>query len=641
MMKWVLRIFLIFFILFLIISSIFFIKSYTFWLENKNRFLHHAQELNNLISQKKLEKQKQEFQLNEKGQITKLVSTKILDKNGLLVGEFFPAKHFIVYGDDVPSVLVDALISMEDSRFWKHKGIDFRGILRAFYYNIKYRRIVAGGSTITQQLSKLLFTSQKRTIFRKFLDMIAAVSLERHFTKKEILMMYLNTIYFGHGVYGLESASQFYFNKKARNLNYAESAMLIGLLGRPNYFTPFKHPKITQKKQRLVLLRMATLGYIKKSSIDSVSKQFWTKYENTFKNPTISFWKMDINEAPYYVEYIRQLLLKQFSEDDLLNKPLIVNTALNLELQKKVQSIVLDYMSSISTVSDKKEVALVVLNPKNGFVEALIGGTKFGFYNQLNRAVAMRRQIGSLVKPFLYATAMEKQNLSPQTIMTDQPLSFSYGNKTWKPHNYDNHYEGPITLTKALRKSINSISVQLLKHIGVANFVKKIHLIWGPDVPSKQNENLSISLGTLELSPLEVAKGYSVFAQNGDIYKPLFIRSVKNDNYISIISNVPERLNKTKIFSDTTRSNIRFIISGIIKKGGTGYRTAKRENFHFPIFGKTGTTSQYRDAWFCGFNDQYIVVAWVGYDRGQKSLRGSGGSLAEPLVLRIFKAILK
>lgn len=552
------------------------------------------------------------------------IPTKVYSVDNQLIASFGIEEREIIGLEDCPKDLVNAIISIEDTRFYKHKGVDLRGILRAAWVNLKSRRIKEGGSTITQQLSKVLFLTPERAFSRKIQEAILALRIERRYTKDEILERYLNKIYFGHGVYGIESASKFYFNKPTKGLSLAECTLLAGLPRAPNKYSPILHPEAAIARQSDVLERMCLLGYIDSREKDD-AKKATQKILQEIKGHDIS-----VNKAPYFVEYIRQRLEERYGENALYKGGLMVYTTLNLEMQHAAQTALKKGLEGLNRGRKRQiEGALIAISPKTGYIKAMVGGSGFRKENQLNRAVQAKRQPGSAFKPFLYAAAID-EGFTPANTLVDSPVVYKDWKGDWTPHNYCGSFHGRVRLRKALEKSINVASVKLMDKVTprkVANYGRSM------GINSRLRPTLSLALGTSEVTPLELVVGYSVFANLGIGVEPLAIRYIKDREGNLLEEGV---LKRTRVLSEETAYIITSLLQGVVKRGTASTSVGSR--IPYEIAGKTGTSDNFVDAWFIGYTPDICAGVWVGYDEGRISLgKGqAGGVVAAPIFTDFF-----
>jgi penicillin-binding protein 1A len=653
-----------------------------------------------------------------------------------VIGKFLLENRLPISYDRIPKLVIHAFVAAEDAEFFRHRGIDYKGIARALLRNLIAGRIVQGGSTITQQVTKTFFLTPQRSLMRKLKEAAYAFGLEHNLTKEEILSLYLNNIYLGNGSYGIEAAAESYFNKRTEQLNLAEIALMAGLVKAPSRYSPINNFTRAKNRQAYVLGRMAELGYITPE-----------QKERALRAP-IRLQSRDsayFSKAPYFTEFIRHQVEKKYGKDKLYQEGLRIYTTLDLSLQKAAQRAVeaglrdLDKRqgfrgpiralsseelkaltkkkgafspltsqdayeavilakddpkkSFLIWVEDRKgslphaemtwalnikptpnykpgkvkelsdllkpgdvvqvklkeqtrkdqlpifsldqepvaQSALLCLDPKTGHVKAMVGGRDFS-ESQFNRAVNSRRQPGSAFKPLIYAAAVEK-GYTASTVLMDSPIEYSDhdGGSYWAPKNYDKGYMGPITFRNALAHSRNVVTVKILEDIGIGfalKFMKKM----GIDSPVKRN--LSVALGTSDLSMLEMASAFGVFANGGDRVKPIFIRKIatmkgevleENDPYTDLEEGeekeegdesrqtpapTPAPPLKERAISPQHAFLMNHLLEGVVQHG-TGQRA---RNLGRPVAGKTGTSSDYADAWFIGYTPSLLAAVWVGFD---------------------------
>jgi len=657
MLKKLFKIFLLLFFIVVVVLAVVAVSAYIDWHLNKDKLLANLTEYYMTIKNAKFTK-KEYVVLDDEGKIIEAIPTRIYDRNNILIGEFTPSKRKIVQLDDVPETFIRSLILSEDRDFYHHHGFNIKGIIRAFINNIISFKISEGGSTITQQLAKILFTSRKKTLYRKFLELYGAISIEKRFSKNDILLMYINTVYFGHGTYGIKSAAELYFNKSVKSLSMFEISLLISIIPAPNYYSPFNHPEIAMKKEWILINNLAKNGLISKRNLKNRFNLFWKRYKNSMGLPNVSFWKMSINKAPYVVEYVRQKLLNDFTPAEILQGGLKVYTTVDLNVQALLRDSAAKYINSFITLKTNTEyyrdlqTAIMVMKPQNGDVIAFIGGKNFTFNNQLNRAFKMRRQIGSTIKPFIYATALDTKTVTLTTFFTDKLITYNDKGRKWHPKNYDNRYLGRLMMRDGLIQSINTVSVQILNLITPDYFVShtldKIFL--GLNDKPEFLPVLSLALGAVEMSPYEVATIYSVLANGGKKVYPLVINKIYNrydellfdfDNNRISATNEWNSQNISRVFSKGASYSITYTLKNVFKEGGTAYYAANKVGLKVPISGKTGTTSDFKDAWCTGYTSDYVITAWAGFDNYKKTLGrdATGGIVVGPIIVDLFNNI--
>jgi penicillin-binding protein 1A len=674
------------------------------------------------------------------------------------IGKFLMDNRIPISYERIPKPLVNAFIAAEDADFFQHKGVDYKGILRAMFKNFLAGRIVQGGSTITQQVTKTFFLTPKRSLTRKLKEVAYAFGLEQNLTKEEILALYLNNIYLGNGAYGVEAAADSYFNKHVEQLNLAEMAMMAGLVKAPSRYSPVNNLKRAKDRQAYVLTRMTELGFV---SQEQKEKALQTPLKIQSRESAY------FSKAPYFTEFIRHQVERKYGKEKLYREGLRIYTTLNLSLQKAAQKSVevglreldkregfrgpsqtlppnevkelpnkrkgvlpplsqkeifegvilskedpkksytawvedrkgiLPYseMSWALTIkptptykpqkvktpgdllnpgdvisvrvkeSSKKEQtlrlsleqepivqgALLCLDPRTGYVRAMVGGRDFG-ESQFNRAISARRQPGSAFKPLIYAAALEK-GYTPSTILMDSPVEYSDpdGGTYWAPKNYDEDFMGPITFRNALAHSRNVVTVKILEDIGVGYalpFIKKL------GIESSIKRDLSIALGTSGVSMMELASAFAVFANGGERIKPIFIKKIvtmngevleENTPYIEMeekeeeeeMLKTPPPTSKEQVISPQNAFIMTHLLQGVVQHG-TGQRAKALGR---PVAGKTGTSSDYSDAWFIGYTPSLLTGVWVGFDdKASLGKKETGARAALPIWISFMDQALR
>jgi len=559
------------------------------------------------------------------------VVTTVYSDNNRKIAEFYREHRILISLPQMPKMLIDAFVAAEDSRFFTHRGVDYIGILRAFFKNIEAGSIVQGGSTITQQVVKpfLLIHEKKKSYKRKLKEAILAYRIEKNFTKEEILYLYLNEIYLGSGAYGVEAAALTYFGKSAKELNLAECTMLAGLPKAPSGYSPYRNPEKTKERQRYVLRRMFEKGYIsEKQMTEALDTEL--KLRTKRKN-----WYLE--NVPYFTEHVRQYVEEKYGKDALYEGGLQIYTTVDTDMQKTARAAILKGLESISIRHKyqkrvRPQAALVCIEPGTGYVRALVGGRRFR-ESSFNRATQARRQPGSSFKPVIYAAALDK-GYTPATILMDSDATFWDKNakKHWRPHNYDRKYYGRLSLRKALAKSRNIPAVKVLRDIGIKytiNYARKL------GITSDLINGLSLALGPSGVSLLELTTAYSVFANLGDLVHPIFIKKI-TDRYGNDISEM--KAETQRAVDRGTAYVMTSLLEGVVQNGtGRAVRA-----LGCPVAGKTGTSNDMRDAWFLGYTPDYITGTWVGFDK-ERSLgkKETGSRAASPIWLDFMKKVQK
>jgi penicillin-binding protein 1A len=523
--------------------------------------------------------------------------------------------------NEISPRFTEAMIATEDSRFYSHGGVDHIGLTRAMLRNIRNMRISQGGSTITQQLSKNLFFSFERRWVRKIKELMVALQIEATFSKEEILEAYCNQVYFGSGAYGVEDASLVYFGKRAKDLTLLQAAMLAGLPNSPNSANPFNNFERAMKRTRTVLNRMVSSKFIG-------SLQLQEALETDLE---LAPHRIQSNPNQYFIQHVISKLEKEYGKEFVHFGGLKIFTTIDTHLQKFAQQAVTTHMKSLDKRMGTREdgetlqAAVVSLENKTGAVRVLLGGRDYS-HSQFNRAVSNNRMAGSSFKPIVYLTAMENLGISPATVMRDEPvvLQISPG-KTWEPKNFNDEYFGDLILKRALMKSLNVISAKLVNDLTPERVIKTARQI---GITSPLGENLSLALGATGVSPLEMAGAYSVIANLGILNEPYLIDRIEDFRGNTLYEHFYFGVQR---FSQKSIYPLLDMMRGVVEEG-TG-RVVRRMGFKHPAGGKTGTTNDYKDAWFDGFTKDLSVAVWVGYDsnismvdRNGRGLTGGGAS---------------
>jgi penicillin-binding protein 1A len=509
---------------------------------------------------------------------------------------------------ELPDYVPKAFIAIEDRRFYSHHGVDPWGIMRAVIKDVLRRGASQGASTITQQLAKNLFLTQERTVSRKLQEVALAFWLEHKFTKAEILELYLNRVYFGSGAYGVEAAAQRYFGKSARQLTLAEAAMLAGLVQSPSRLAPSHNPDGAERRARLVLADMAEQKFIGNDAarLALANPARAKKPAGAGSNNYVADWVMDAVDD----------LVGRFDQD------IVVETSIDPVLQDAAEHALTDALAQKGEKLGIGEGALVAMTP-DGVVRALVGGKSYG-ESQFNRAIAAKRQPGSAFKPFVYLTALE-HGLTPETVREDAPISV----KGWKPENYEHQYLGPVTLTQALANSLNTVSVRLTLEVGPAAVVRTAYRL---GITSKLEPNASIALGTSEVSPLELVSAYAPFANGGFAVAPHVIERVRDAGGKTLYARATQALGRIVDARYVAMMNGMMhetLISGTARHADLpGWAAA----------GKTGTSQDFRDAWFVGYTAHLVAGVWLGNDDNSPTRKAVGGGLPVEIWSRFMKA---
>jgi penicillin-binding protein 1A len=509
---------------------------------------------------------------------------------------------------DMPAHLPNAFIAVEDRRFRFHHGIDPVGLFRAVVANLLHRGISQGGSTITQQLAKNLFLTQDRTLTRKLQEAMLAMWLEHKFSKDEILELYLNRVYFGSGAYGVEAAAQRYFGKPARAVSVAEAALLAGLVKSPSRLAPTRNYDGAERRAQIVLAAMADAHLIKEDAAKAAmaSPPKIVKPSAGGSSNYVADWVMDVlNE-----------LVGRVDED------IVVDTTIDATLQGVAEKAVIEEIAQKGEKFGVEQGALVAMTP-DGAVRALVGGRSY-VENQFNRAVAAKRQPGSAFKPFVYLTALE-HGLTPDTIRDDRPIEL----KNWRPENYGHEYFGPVTLTQALAQSLNTVSVRLTLEFGPTAVVRTAHRL---GIASKLEPNASIALGTSEVSVLELVSAYAPFANGGNAVMPHVVERIRTLHGKTLYARNAPALGRVV--------DPRYVamMNAMMRETLTSGTARKADLPGWTAAGKTGTSQDFRDAWFVGYTSRLVTGVWFGNDDASPTRKASGGGLPVEVWSRFMKA---
>ncbi len=689
----------------------------------------------------------------------------VYSENDEVVGKFLLDNRIPISYEKIPKPLIQAFLAAEDAEFFQHRGIDYKGIARAVFKNLIAGRVVQGGSTITQQVTKTFFLTPKRSFLRKLKEVAYSFGLERNLTKEEILALYLNHIYLGNGAYGVEAAAESYFNKRTEQLNLSEIALLAGLVKAPSRYSPVNNLPRAKERQNYVLTRMTELGFITQKQKE---KALRTPLKIQPRGGAF------FSKAPYFTELIRHQIERKYGKEKLYKEGLRIYTTLDLDLQiaaqksievglreldkrqgfrGPIQTLTSDELRNLTKrkrgtlqplspneifegvilskddakklymvwVEDRKGLlpysemtwalqikpsthfkpthvktpadllktgdvvhvkvketakkdqplvlsleqeplvqgALICSDPKTGYVKAMVGGRDFS-ESQFNRAVHSRRQPGSAFKPFIYAAALEK-GYTPSTILMDSPVEYSDydGGYYWAPKNYDKNFMGPITFRNALAHSRNVVTVKILEDIGIGHALKFFKKM-GIESPIKRD--LSIALGTSGVSMLELISSFAVFANGGERIQPIFIKKIvtmkgevleestpfieyeepeeEGDEAEEVAPSPPKPLPvlREQVLSPQNAFIITHLLEGVVQHG-TGQRAKVLGR---PIAGKTGTSSDYADAWFIGYTPSLLAGVWVGFDDKTSLGRNETGSRAAlPIFISFMEKALR
>lgn len=563
-----------------------------------------------------------------KDEIRPAASSQIYDANGKLINTIHSVENRVpVSINKIPKNLQNAFVAAEDARFYQHIGIDPRGILRAVWSNITDRGVSEGGSTITQQLAKNALLSQERTLKRKIQEAILALQIERQYSKSEILELYLNQIYFGQGAYGVQSAANVYFGKNVEDLTLAECAMLAGIPKSPNYYSPFNNLKAATERQATVLDQMVKYNFIDSATgIQAANAKLKLAPRSTQSDNKS-------NTASYFVDYVTQYLIDKYGADAIYKDGLKIYTTLDLDMQEAAEQA-MQKLPSVRTDSSglqQPQGALVAIDPRTGYIKAMVGGRG---NDQFNRAVLAERQPGSAFKPFVYLAALEG-GMTPSTMIEDTPITFG----SWSPINYDAKFHGSVSLRTALEQSLNVPTVKIANQTGADKplyYAQQMGISTLVLQGSTNDRNLAMSLGGLTrgVTPLEIASAYGVLANQGVHVEPISVIKIVDRNGKVLEQIAPK---EKAVVNERSAYILTDMLRGVITNG-----TGTAADIGRPAAGKTGTTSDYKDAWFVGFTPDLVASVWIGYD-SDENLNGITGGALPATIWRTFmnKALAK
>ena len=571
--------------------------------------------------------------------------TRFYDLQDSLLAEFYIEKRMPVPLDRVPKHLIDAVITMEDRKFYEHWGVNLLSVFRAVLSNLRARRVVRGGSTITQQLARALFLTQERSIVRKMREALLAMEVEKTYSKDKILEMYLNQIYFGHGAYGIKSAAKTYFDTDIGDMTLAEAALLAGIIRSPAAYSPFSHPEEALRRRSIVLEAMVGAGAVGRREAGQ-AKNSPLGVKRSIEGTT--------KVAAYFVEEVRKFIERKFGSRMLYRDGVSVYTTLDIGLQRKAEEVLETWLGSFEKANKFKstlekneplpeslgfegtsylQAALVAIDPRTGYVQAMVGGRSFED-SKFNRATQAHRQPGSAFKPFLWTAAIDNQYTAADIVL-DAPIIVPVKDSIYRPSNYDHKFLGPITLRKGLARSRNLVAIRLIQKIGaytVAEYARSM------GIRSRLAKVLSLALGSSSTTLLEIVSAYGVFANQGVRIEPTMVRRITGRQGEIIYEDVPYSV---RVLSPQTAYIATSMLESVLNEG-TGYAARSRYHFVRRAAGKTGTTDNYTDAWFIGFTPDLVCGVWVGFDQMKRIAEGATGArVALPAWAEFMKAAQK
>lgn len=569
----------------------------------------------------------------------RVLPTVVYDVNGHVLTKLKIEDRQWVPLAEIPQHLIDAVIAVEDHRFYEHHGISVRRILGALWYDIRHLSDDQGGSTITAQLARNVFLSHEKTISRKIWEALYAFQLERRYTKDEILEFYLNWVYFGHGTYGVQASSNLFFGKPVDQLTLGEAALLAGIPKGNELYSPIKNEQTRQNglnRRKIVLSRMVDVGYITPEQAAEAAEE------------PLRLASRDNKSAPMgkYVNFmVRDYLLQKYGKDTVYRGGLSVKTTIDLNAQRSAEEAISRLLPTGSTPEARKDdsnltypqAALVAIDAQTGQIRALVGGRGEDEYN---RALRAQRSPGSSIKPFVYTAAIDS-GYTTATIVVDEPVEYPAGDgKTWAPKNFNGKFLGPLRLRQALEQSTNIIAVKLTQDLGpakVISYARKMGITTLVDTGPKNDRGLALALGGLTrgVTPIEMVEAYSPLANAGVKVAPYFILEVRDADGVLLESNVPRR---EMVLDERTAYIVADMMRGVIySPNGTG----KRADIGRPAAGKTGTADSNTDAWFVGFTPDMVAAVWIGEDTNREMRYPNIGVIGSGKAAEIWGAFMK
>jgi penicillin-binding protein 1A len=522
------------------------------------------------------------------------VGTRILSQDGVVLATLTNERRELAKFSEFPKPLIDAVVAIEDSQFYQHRGISPRAVFRAVWVNLRAGRYAQGGSTITMQLARNAFLTQQKTFHRKLQEALLALQMEQHLTKEQILETYLNEVYFGSGAYGAKTAARVYFNKPLNRLTLAECALLAGVIRRPSAYSPHENPDLALRRRDRVLERMRALGFIDEK-----------QYEEAKREPirVVPLRRQGIRyKAPYFVFHVLKQLMEDYGEDQIYKAGLTVETTLNWQMQQAAEQALREGLAKYGR-GNATQGAIIAIDPHTGYIRAMVGGVEFS-KSQYNATTQGRRQPGSAFKPIVYCAAIDKGILTSDSRILDAPVSYPSYPRPYRPKNADGRYRGSVTVRQAIAYSINIPAVKTIAMVGpqtVIEYARKL------GIQSPLEPNLSLALGSSAVRPIEMAVAYGVFASGGNRCEPVAVVRVRDSEGKIVQENAPEVT--YGVIPESTAKTMDDLLKGPVRMpGGTAYRFLH----DFPeARGKTGTTDEGRDAWFVGYTPELVTAVWV------------------------------
>ncbi len=551
------------------------------------------------------------------------LTTQVFDTNGKLLANLFDTENRVYAAyEEMPNMLIEALIATEDTAFFEHKGISFEAILRAIVKDIIAGKAVEGASTLTQQLVKTTLLTNEKTISRKIKEALISFKIEEKLTKQQILERYLNQIYFGHGYYGAKTAAWGYFRKNLNEITLKEAAILVGLPKAPSTYDPVKNFEGANQRANTVINRMRYLGWID----DTAHQKAIAEQPKVYNEP------INYNKAPYAVDAAVRTLIAQYP--DIKSGGYKIDLTIDLPLQEAADAALKEqYNEAMQNYGGKTNMssfngALISTEQGTGDVLALSGGVDF-YKSPFNRVMQAKRQAGSSFKPFIYLIGVANGGFVPDSLLSDAPKSYTFGGKTWNPQNYDLKYEGPITMREALVHSKNLATIDLVERVGMESVKKELIRFGFAGVKA----DLSVALGSYAITPFEFSEIYTILSNYGTKVSQRLVKSIKTRNGQTVMF----ESKKESVVDPSSAYAVIDMMKDVVTRGtGTKAVTPGTE-----VAGKTGTTNDYRDAWFCGFTPSVQTLVWFGND-DNRPLPGkmTGGVVSAPVFAKYNAAVL-
>ena len=550
-------------------------------------------------------------------------TTKILASDGTVIATLYQENRVWAPFEEISPWIVPALLATEDSRYFEHKGVDPIGIARVLFNTAVSGEVREGASTITMQLARNVFPLSEISWERKIKEIFLSLEIDRRYSKEKVLELYLNQVYFGAGAYGIHSAAQVYFHRSPKDLTLSQAALIAGLIQAPSRFSPLEHPERAFHRQDEVLGRMLTVKAITQEQFDDAvaERETWNFQRVDDRR------SLEMDKYPYFTAYVIQEVSARYSEEQIYRGGLTIVTTLDRELQAHAQQVLTEEVNALAWELNVDSGALVLVENESGYIKTMVGGLGWSKQNQFNRAFQTRRQPGSSFKPATYAAALES-GYTPDSKIKDEKITYQDGSVGgWTPNNSDGKFLGIITLREALKGSRNVPAVKILDGIGVE---RVIDLGYRMGIRAPIPANLSIALGAVDASPLEMAEFYTVIANRGVRVTPTAIKTITSSSG-ETLEDRRESSGRRVLKEETALGLISMLTDAVAQGTGTNAQVPG-----WPIAGKTGTTDSFRDAWFCGMSPYFTLTVWVGNDDNSPMYRSYGGDLPATVFRRVM-----